>query len=161
MIRRLAITFFGTGYLPIAPGTWGSFAAAVVFLALAAVFPSQPVLWTMTTALSLLAAVIGIALGRWSVDYFQSRDPKPYVLDEAAGMWLSLVLIPFTGTGGLILAAAVQFVLFRVFDVLKPPPACQAEALPFGWGIMTDDLVAGLYANLTGQILFRILLAAL
>jgi phosphatidylglycerophosphatase A len=64
-------------------------------------------------------------------------------VDEVVGMWLSLLFLPFTPT-----TAAVAFVLFRVLDVFKPYPARQFEALPGGWGIMTDDVMAGIYANL-------------
>ena len=159
MLRKLLITFFGTGFLPIAPGTWGSLAACTPFLILGVFGFSLPAVWIILAVLTAVAVATGIGLGRWSVEYFRAMDPKPYVLDEAAGMWLSLILIPFTGTSGLLLVTVVQFVLFRFYDVVKPAPARQAEALPFGWGIMTDDLIAALYANLTGQILFRLILS--
>ena len=162
MVRKLLITFFGSGFLPIAPGTWGSLAAAVVFLPLAVLLgQDHSTLWTLTAGLTILASAIGIGLGRWAVEYFHSEDPKPFVLDEVAGQWLALIAIPFASTGGLFLVVVVQFFLFRFFDILKPTPARQAESLPFGWGIVTDDLVAGLYANITGQILFRVLLVHL
>jgi phosphatidylglycerophosphatase A len=71
------------------------------------------------------------------------EDPGIVVVDEVVGMWTSLLFLPFTvGT------AALAFVLFRVLDVIKPYPARDLEALPGGWGIMSDDLMAGVYANL-------------
>jgi phosphatidylglycerophosphatase A len=163
MIRKLLITFFGSGFLPIAPGTWGSLAAGIVFffLAISPIGADHATLWTVTAGLTILASTIGIALGRWAVEYFHSEDPKPFVLDEVAGQWLALIAIPFASAGGLFLAVVVQFFLFRFFDILKPTPARQAESLPFGWGIVTDDLVAGLYANITGQILFHLLIPRL
>jgi phosphatidylglycerophosphatase A len=108
--------------------------------------------------LTVLAAAVGIGLGRWAVEFFHSEDPKPFVLDEVAGQWLALIAIPFHSTGGLFLAVTTQFFLFRFFDIVKPPPARQAESLPFGWGVVTDDLAAGVYANIVGQIIFRLLL---
>jgi phosphatidylglycerophosphatase A len=71
------------------------------------------------------------------------KDPGIVVIDEVVGMWVSLLLLPFTpGT------ALAGFLLFRVMDVIKPWPARDLEHLPEGWGIMTDDVMAGLYANL-------------
>lgn len=157
-LKKLCITVLGSGYLPIAPGTWGSLVAAVIFFPLAmALRGDHNLLWAIAAGLTILAAAIGIGWGRWAVEFFHSEDPKPFVLDEAAGQWLALIAIPFTSVGGLFVVTAAQFFLFRFFDVLKPTPARQAESLPFGWGIVTDDLVAGLYANLVGQILFRLL----
>ena len=167
MIRELLITFFGLGYLPIAPGTWGSLGAIIVFLplALSPLRNSLPRLWAVTGVLTLIAYVIGVGLGKWACDYFRSnnpkrsKDPNPFVLDEVAGQWFSLLLIPFHSVSSLAAVVLLQFFLFRIFDILKPFPARRSERLPYGWGIMTDDLFAGLYANLVGQIIFRVFMA--
>jgi phosphatidylglycerophosphatase A len=78
------------------------------------------------------------------------KDPGQVVVDEVAGMWTTLLLVPFTPVN-----AALAFVAFRVMDVVKPYPARQLEALRGGWGIMCDDLMAGVYANLLLQVLLR------
>ncbi|MFA5863368.1 MAG: phosphatidylglycerophosphatase A [Phycisphaerae bacterium] len=163
MIKKLLVSFLGSGYLPAVPGTWGSLAAAVIYLLLAnsRLGKSHPTLWIVTAGLTVLATVIGIALGKWATRHYHSEDPKPFVLDEVAGMWLSLLVIPFDNRGALFLMVAVQFILFRLFDIIKPTPARQAEDLPFGWGIVIDDLVAGVYANICGQIIFCLILPRL
>jgi phosphatidylglycerophosphatase A len=102
--------------------------------------------------------VVSVAWGEWAVEYFRDNDPKQFVLDEFAGQWVALLVLPASLTAetwAFVLVAGGQFVLFRIFDIIKPPPARQAERLPAGWGILTDDLFAGLYANLVGQLLWR------
>jgi phosphatidylglycerophosphatase A len=160
MIKKLLVSFLGSGYLPLVPGTWGSLAAAIIYFLLAnsRLGNSHPTLWIVTAGLTVLAAIVGIALGKWATQHYKSDDPKPFVLDEVAGMWLSMLLIPFVNLSTLFLIVAVQFVLFRLFDIIKPTPARQAEDLPHGWGIVIDDLVAGVYANICGQIIFRFVL---
>ncbi|NLE29815.1 MAG: phosphatidylglycerophosphatase A [Phycisphaerae bacterium] len=160
LFKKLVITFFGTGYLPIAPGTWGSLAAAVIFLILAFSIKTIPLLYGILGGMIILATILGVVLGPWAVEFFQKIDPGHYVLDEAAGMWIALLFIPFHNKTSLLIIAVVQFLLFRIFDILKPPPASQAENLPHGWGIMADDLIAGVFANFCGQILFRLILPA-
>jgi phosphatidylglycerophosphatase A len=154
-MKKLLITFFGLGFLPIAPGTWGSLGGLVVFYLIAGYLEYTGGLAGTMIALSLLALIVGIALGPWANQYFGKKDPGPFVLDEVVGMWLSLILIPFTGLAGLIILGLVQFIFFRIFDIIKPTPARQMEKLSAGWGIMMDDVIAGIYANLCGQILFR------
>ncbi len=161
------MTGLGSGYAPVASGTFGS--AVAVAIALAA--------WAGVTAtgghprcldgtwlvLTLLASVGCVVWGPWAVEQFsrsarKQGDPGQVVLDEWAGQWLALVALPMATLTQALSVLAVQFFLFRLFDVLKPPPARRFEKLPAGWGIVTDDLVAGLYANLIGQVIFRLLL---
>ena len=98
--------------------------------------------------------------GPWAEAHFGQRDPGTFVLDEVAGYWLAMLLLPLdAGPNRVMLAMAIQFVLFRVVDIVKPPPANQVQRLPHGWGIVADDLIAGLYCNLFAQALFRTVLA--
>jgi phosphatidylglycerophosphatase A len=157
MMKKLLITFFGLGFLPMVPGTWGSLGGLIVFYPLALFLGYTGGLAGTLCALSILALIVGIALGPWANQYFGKKDPGPFVLDEVVGMWLSLLMIPFSGITGLIIIGLVQFVFFRIFDILKPTPARQLENLPAGWGIMLDDVMAGIYANLCGQLLFRLI----
>ncbi len=134
---RLAVaiaTVGGVGRAPFAPGT---VASALTIL----------VLWLIPFSRVGLVAffIVVTVVGTWAAEHAEraigTKDPGAIVIDEVAGMALSVLLVPLSAT---ILALA--FVLFRVFDVVKPPPARQAQALPGGFGVMVDDLFAGLYA---------------
>ena len=134
-------TGFGSGYSPIAPGTAGSLVGLLLFWPLRHLNGPALVLVVSVSFLVGVAAAASVArrAGR--------KDPGIVVVDEVVGMWTSLLFLPFTaGT------AALGFVLFRVMDVLKPYPARQLEDLPGGWGIMADDLMAGVYANLALRV---------
>lgn len=141
-------TGFGSGYSPVAPGTAGSAVGLLLYWPLHRL-PGLP-----------LAAVVGAVflVGVLAASDVARRvgfeDPGIVVVDEIVGMWVSLAFLPLTPS-----TAVAAFVLFRVMDVLKPYPARQLESLPSGWGIMADDLMAGVYANLllrVGLILWPI-----
>jgi phosphatidylglycerophosphatase A len=130
-------TFFGCGYLPIAPGTWGS--AAVVLIAYFTPLSVAPF-----AVLALATAgvfVVGIPAATAAERHFARKDPRPCVIDEVAGQLVSLWFLP--RQAALYVAA---FLLFRLFDILKPFPVRQSESLPHGLGIMADDILAGGYA---------------
>jgi phosphatidylglycerophosphatase A len=155
----LFATAFGLGYLPMAPGTWGSLAGVALAYLLGAhpqryiqlgglVFPAySPNFWLLLLSLAGVLAAAKVA------EYLGTHDPQIVVVDEVSGQWLALAASP-----ALLLRPALQsgtvnwkyfllgFILFRVFDIWKPFPVNRAEALPGGWGIMADDWVAGLYA---------------
>ncbi|HOY44738.1 MAG TPA: phosphatidylglycerophosphatase A [bacterium] len=136
----LATTLY-TGYFPVAPGTVGA-AAAVLLLWFAGMDQGFPLL-----GLALLTTLIGVwAAGRVEA-LWQETDPGRVNLDEVAGMMVSLLFLPRTGV-----VFILAFVAFRVFDILKPVPVSTAERLPHGWGIMADDIVAGIYANIVLQL---------
>ena len=140
-MTRLAV-FLATvgycGYSPIAPGTVGSAAGLVVYLL---VWWAQ---WPLfEAALILVLFVTGVWAGTTSERYFGGIDPGPIVLDEVVGMLMTLAFIPVGMTGALI-----GFLLFRLFDVLKPFPAGRFETLHGGLGVMADDAMAAIYANL-------------
>jgi phosphatidylglycerophosphatase A len=131
-------TLCGAGLSPIVPGTAGTLAAMPLAVGLAMVLP----VWGFVAA---TLCVTG--LGIWAADRTAARlrlkDPGVIVVDEAAGLMVTLIGVPID-----LVSAAGAFFLFRAMDVLKPPPARQAESLPGGFGIVTDDLLAGVYANL-------------
>lgn len=166
-LRATCITLFGSGYAPFASGTWGSLTAVGLYgIAWAIVRRAgdgRMGLELVTIGGVLLASVLSVAFGRWAVAYFKSDDPKPFVLDEFAGQWTSLLFMPIALSADLWSVACVvglQFLLFRLFDILKLPPAAQAEDLPHGWGVLLDDVVAGIFANVAGQVVWRLLPAA-
>lgn len=135
LVRVLA-TFGYTGHFPFAPATFASF----VFLCLLWVLPapSADVWWIAT----VLVVVLGIPLCT-RAERVYGPDGHPIVWDEIAGMMITLFLLPKT-----LPVYVAGFLLFRVFDIWKPFPAGRAQDLPRGWGVMVDDLVAGLYAHL-------------
>lgn len=134
----LIATFFNTGRLPIAPGTAASLVttALVYFIA---PYRQAPLLIKLAIILALF--LIGIPAANESERYFKKKDPRQCVIDEVPGQMLGLLLIPhdpwyyFAG-----------FILFRVFDILKPYPIKKLEKVPHGPGIMIDDIAAGLFA---------------
>lgn len=162
-LRLACITGLGSGLLPLVPGTWGSVVAVLlvvpVWYAAAALGAPR---WTVDLFLVagiLLASHLAVRWGPWAVARWGRADPKAFTLDEVAGQWVALLLAPVNLDAGLWTLTYIvggQFVLFRVFDILKPPPARGAEMLPAGWGILVDDLVAGVYANVAGQLLWAV-----
>jgi phosphatidylglycerophosphatase A len=141
-VTRLAV-FIATvgycGYFPIAPGTVGS-AAGLLFYVL--VWWTESRIVEVGLIVSLFAA--GVWAGTTAERYFGGIDPGPIVIDEVAGMLITLAFIPVGWSGAL-----VGFVLFRIFDVLKPYPAGRFERLHGGLGVMADDAMAAVYANLS------------
>jgi phosphatidylglycerophosphatase A len=134
----LIATLCGAGYSPVVPGTAGTLASIPLVFFAGRFLPIGG--FAVAALLVTLAAipVAGAAARRLG-----QKDPRPVVIDETAGLFTTLVGLPVDAAR---LAAA--FVLFRIFDVLKPPPARASERLPGGLGIVADDVVAGLYANL-------------
>lgn len=149
-MTRLAV-FLATvaycGYFPIAPGTAGSAAGLVVYLL---------VWWAQSPALEVGLIAATFAAGTWAAThaerYFGGIDPGPVVIDEVLGMLVTLAFIPVGWSGAL-----AGFVIFRVFDVIKPYPANRLEKFHGGFGIMADDAMAGIYANLTLRALIWLL----
>lgn len=160
--KALFITVLGSGFAPVASGSWGSLASVLLFLPLwygfSAAGASRNILELITIFAVIIACYLSVAWGKWAVRVFERKDPKQFVLDEFAGQWIALLFLPISLEAGWWTVAcvfALQLFLFRVFDVLKVPPAAQLERLPDGWGILLDDLFAGAYANAVGQIVWR------
>ena len=159
------MTGFGLGFAPKASGTFGS-AGAIAIAAIAwgvcQLAGGNPVATdAILVVLTLLASAGCVRWGPWAVAEYADKarkegDPGQVVLDEFAGQWVSLFMIPMASFKMAVAVLAVQFFFFRLFDVLKPPPARQLEKLPFGWGILLDDVAAGVYANIVGQVIFRV-----
>ena len=127
-------TCFKIGHLPIAPGTWGSLAAVIGWW-----------LWLqyldplVFIVLIITIFIIGVFATNIIIDHTGEKDPSRVVIDEVAGQWLGLLMLP---DGALYIAGA--FILFRFLDILKPWPIRQLEQFPKGWGVMLDDMLAGL-----------------
>ena len=149
-MRRLGV-FIATcgyiGYAPVAPGTFGSAAGLLVFYGVRS---------TGSTAVELATIVALFLVGIWSgteaEHHFGGIDPGPVVLDEVFGMLITLAFLPVN-----LFGAITGFLVFRVFDVVKPWPSAQLERLPGGLGVMADDGMAAIYSNIVMQILVRLL----
>ncbi len=144
----LIATWFGCGYAPVAPGTAGSLAALVIAIALNA-------FGGYGRGTLLVLAVVLLAPGIWSASVVaketNTTDPQIVVVDEVIGQWITLTGAA-TFNWKTWLAA---FLLFRLLDMWKPAPARQLESLPGGWGIVADDVMAGLYGALAIFVLDR------
>jgi len=140
-------TWFGAGLLPGAPGTFGTLAAVPLVLALSGLG-----IWFGAVFLLILSG-IAIWTAHRSQDLMGRHDPQEVVIDEVAGFLLTMSFIPFSWWG-----LGLGFLLFRLFDITKPFPARNAEKLKGGLGIVTDDLVAGLYAGICLKVIFFIAL---
>ena len=141
--RYLLAVGFGSGFSPIASGTAGSLVALPIiwFAVRLGGWPALLTATVITTAVGLWAAEgVARAVGR--------SDPGIVVIDEIAGQMVTMLFVPLT-----LQTLAAGFFLFRLADIVKPPPARRSERLPGGLGIMIDDLIAGVYANLAVQAL--------
>ncbi len=163
----LAIATCGVGYLPLAPGTWGSLLGVGIYLVLwgatqRVLFMNAAIhrftlleIWTPAITL-MLVAVFGVTMaGIWAASraekLFQRKDPGAIVVDEVAGQMIALLSGPFwLHTSWSIVSA---FLLFRLFDIWKPYPIRRLEGLESGLGVMADDIGAGIYALMANSVL--------
>jgi phosphatidylglycerophosphatase A len=137
LVATVIATGFGSGYAPVAPGTAGSLVGLALFWVVHHLsLPGQIVA-------TIVVFAVGVAASSRVAHRLGIEDPGVVVADEVAGMWVTLLGLPLTG-----ITAAAGFVLFRILDVYKPYPARDLERLPGGWGIMCDDIMAGIYGNL-------------
>ncbi len=135
-------TCLGVGYFPVAPGTAGSAVAVGLAAGLAAIPQARPWLGILLIAAALGIFFIGVWAAERGEQFFGRKDPSQVVIDEVAGQLLTLTALPDPSWKWMLMG----FLLFRALDILKPFPAGRAERLPGGWGIMTDDLIAGAYS---------------
>jgi phosphatidylglycerophosphatase A len=149
-LRRLGVfiaTCAHVGYAPVAPGTFGSAVGLVVYYLLRR---------QASAAVELAAIGLILVVGLWSATeaehHFGGIDPGPVVIDEVIGMLITLALHPVNVVG-----AIIGFFIFRVLDVVKPWPARRLELLPGGFGVVLDDVMAGIYGNLLMWGLVRLL----
>ena len=140
-------TFFGVGLLKPGPGTYGSIAALLLWFAAAHAFRTTTLTLAIGTAIAaIVVTLVGIPAASIVAHESGREDPGHVVIDEVAGQLFALIAIPADWRH-----AALALLLFRLFDILKPPPIRQLERLPGGTGIMLDDVAAGLIACLLAQ----------
>ncbi len=141
-------TCFKIGHLPIAPGTWGSLAAIIGWWLWLQYL--EPLVFIV---LIIAIFTIGVFATNTIIDHTGEKDPPRVIIDEVAGQWLGLLILP---DGMLYIAGA--FVLFRFLDIFKPWPIRQMEQFPKGWGVMLDDTLAGLLTLGLIQVVSRLLI---
>jgi phosphatidylglycerophosphatase A len=145
--KRWIATCFGLGRLPLAPGSWGSLPPAILFGLL--MYAGAPAAATAVMAVLLVVGCVACVLyAPASVVATGRNDPGEIVMDEFAGQALTFLIIPLVAARGLcgwecVVLAGVGFLAFRVIDIVKPWPIRKLECLPAGWGILADDLAAG------------------
>ena len=147
LLHKLNASVLGAGYTPFAPGTMGALVGIIILFLIKW---QQPNLQYFTWGL-LLAIIIFTLFGVWSTNEMETewgKDPSKVVVDELIGVWVAVLWIPGE-TQWLILG----FILFRFFDIAKPLGIRQLEKIKGGWGVMLDDVGAGIYANIVLQVI--------
>lgn len=141
LFPKLIATSFGAGFLPVAPGTWGALVAIVLWLPLY-IWAAPGATMIITVAAALLYFLAGVWASNISERYW-GKDPVVACADETVGQWVALIPINGMCPWWEILLA---FALFRLFDIFKPLGIRYMERFPGGWGMMADDILAGVYS---------------
>lgn len=159
--------------MPFAPGTFGSLPPVAIVVGLLAIGTKGTTITLILAVLMLAYCVICLAFSAWAEQHLGRKDPGTVVADEVAAQAMVFLYLPWrTGTGALdfygdilhdpgfwnLSIVVVGFVLFRIFDISKPPPARALEKLHGGWGMLLDDLAAGVYAMIGVQVFARVIL---
>ncbi len=142
-LAEILATVFYLGRIPGAPGTWGSIAAVLVWL----ILPEQMLSVFIFSGILIFLAVIGIWVSQLVESASGTTDPSEIIIDEWVGQWIALLALPQTW-----ISAVIALIFFRIFDIAKPWPINNLQKLPGGWGIMVDDIVAGIFALGLGHI---------
>ena len=135
-----------TGFLPLMPGTWGTFAAIPIVI----------LVHRVNLVVQGIVALVFVTFGAWisgrAEILLEAHDPRPIVIDEMAGFLISLLWLPLNP-----LTLFLGFGLFRLFDIVKPPPISSVEKrMRGGWGVVIDDVLAGVFTNATLRLLFMV-----
>jgi len=142
-LAHLLSSVFYVGKLPIAPGTWGSLVALIVWYLIIPIISSSTLM-----GLIVVIFVLGVYVSSVTEIHINKNDPSSVVIDEWVGQWIALLYLPQSVLWGLI-----GFMLFRLFDIWKPYPIKKFDDLHGGWGIMMDDVLAGIFSLIIVQIL--------
>lgn len=164
-MKRLIVSCFGLGYLPIAPGTWGSLPPTAIFALMCHFGVPGLTISIVMAVLTVVGSVVCVWLAPVVIAATGKSDPREVVADEFAGQAVTFLpaafLIPDTFTLKQVwITTVIGFLLFRLFDIIKPWPARRLEKLPKGIGILADDLMAGVYAAIGLIVCVRFWIAA-
>jgi len=154
---KLWLSVFGSGFSPLIPGTCGSAVVTVLFLLLALLGTGPLSLLLVLLAVAVQGAVVTVLFGGRAIAQY-GEDPSMIVSDEQCGQSITYLWFwSFAGGTKEILAVALAgFILFRAFDILKPPPVRQLEKVKGAWGVLLDDIMAGIYAGVVLQICYHL-----
>lgn len=167
----LAVTTFGVGYIPVAPGTFGSAVGVLIYLAVAWVEANAGIyllengwrgeqITAWLNAVNLIVFLLFCLLGIWAanraVRIFKDKDPQKAVVDEVIGQLIVFLFVPFAISWQLVLAG---FLLFRLFDIWKPYPIDSLQNLPAGIGVCADDILAGVYGGACLALIYAVVIS--
>ena len=151
-MKRLLTSCFGLGWLPIAPGSWGSLPSAIIFGLVYYLGGSGVLAASLMVALIVAGSVVCVKFSHVAVAATGNEDPNEVVADEVAGQALTFLAMPLmmADVSGrqIVSIVALGYFLVRLIDTVKPWPSYRLEELPAGWGILADDLMAGVYAGI-------------
>ena len=142
---QFAATFFYLGKLPFAPGSWGSLGALILWIFL-------PLSFSLQLMVIIILFSVGVIASKKTAESMNDHDPSEVVIDEATGMGIALFMLPHSTA-----IYTMAFILFRIFDIFKPSFIYRTQKLPGGWGIMLDDILAGIFTWLICQGLLTVL----
>ena len=145
-ISLMVATFFYSGYFPFAPGTFASIIALIIWV----ILPFESTI--VHVCLILIVLLAGVLTSDIIEKKVQHKDPSFIVIDEVLGMWITLLTLPKT-----FIAYILGLIVFRIFDILKPPPIRNLESIEGGLGIIADDVIAGFLAAISVQIILMII----
>jgi len=144
--KKLILSCFGIGFIPFAPGTFASLLMLLIFLAAHYFYPISVIDGLVVVFMMIVSSVLCLLFAGEAEKQHDAKDPGWIVIDEVAGQ--AVALLPAAVTSGKVLVSAIAaFVLFRLFDILKPPPIREIQQLDGGLGVLIDDLVAGIMAG--------------
>lgn len=163
-MKRMLTSCFGLGRLPIAPGTWGSLPPVIIFGLMCHFGASPAMITNVMAALVLAGCVVCVQFAPTAIAATGKNDPREVVADEFAGQAVVFLFSPFLAMGSatprqIFITVFVGFILFRLFDIKKPWPIRKLEKYPAGWGILADDLLAGVFAWVVLQICIKVFIA--
>jgi phosphatidylglycerophosphatase A len=151
-MKRLLTSCFGLGWLPVAPGSWGSLPSAIIFGLACYYGGSAAILVSLMIALIVAGSIICVKFSHVAIAATGNEDPNEVVADEIAGQALTFLAMPLlmgaVSGGQIVSIVALGYFLFRLFDTVKPWPSYKLEEIHGGWGILADDLMAGIYAGI-------------
>ncbi len=163
-MKRVLTSCFGLGRLPFCPGTWGSLPVAVIFALMCHFGVSAGLISITMAVLAVAGSVICVQYAPAIIAATGKADPAEVVADELAGQALTFLAVPFfitaeISTRQILITTTLGFLLFRIFDIVKPWPIRKLEKLPKGWGILADDILAAVFAAILLLICLKVWLS--
>jgi phosphatidylglycerophosphatase A len=155
-MKRLLASCFGLGWLPLAPGTWGSLPPAAIFALMSYLNLSSTLICLVMVLLILAGSIVCVVCAPATLTATGKTDPPEVVVDEFAGQALTFIFTCALINPPVLATTIGGLLLFRFFDIVKPWPIRKLEKLPQGWGVLADDLLAGVYAGIALLICLRL-----